>query len=89
MGAAMEHGEFQREVIEKLAQIDTKLTIAVGSNGDGGKMADLDDRMREVERDRDTEKGRRQVLGWVRDLASAVIGGAVATLLGWMRHGHG
>jgi hypothetical protein len=73
-------GSFERETIDTLARIETKMDILVGEDGNGGRIADLELRMRTVER----HSGRRK---WrITGVASVASAAATGTITWLVRH---
>lgn len=57
--------EFQLKVTESLAEIKTMLVSAVGSDGNGGKLQDVDERVTELEHNSWKRTGMASVVGSV------------------------
>lgn len=76
---------FESQTIDTLARIETKMDILVGSDGNGGRMADLEVRMRRQE-----NHIRRS---WIRpasfaSVISAAISGLITYVVNYFSHAH-
>lgn len=60
------HEDFQSKVIGTLARLETKMDLLVGADGNGGTIADLEERV-------DTIEGR-QIPRWLGTALSSVFG---------------
>lgn len=69
---------FEKQVLEDLTEIKTKMDIVVGADGNGGRLADLEARMRSVE----SLKWR---MTGIASVASAAAAGGVTWLLNHFR----
>lgn len=75
----MSDPEFQRHVTDSLARLETKMTILVGEDGTGGRMASVEDRVSSLERHRWKQAGFLSAV-------SAIIGAAFSALVAYWRH---
>ena len=70
----MSSADFEKDVIDSLARLETKMNLLVGEDGNGGFKADIEQRMRKQE--------SRRSRGWrmtgLTSLASAIGGGIAA-----------
>ena len=73
----MHSDEFQNTVISSLADLQAKMNIVVGEDGNGGRVNDLELRTRAVERQQWRKSG----------LVSALTSGIVSAVIGlWRSH---
>lgn len=67
---------FEKRTIDTLARIETKMDILVGRDGNGGRLSDLENRMRSVEHRK-----------WKISGMSGVAGAGISYLVTWViRH---
>lgn len=67
---------FEKNTIDTLARIETKMDIIVGQDGNGGRLNDLENRMRSVERRK-----------WRISGVAGVAGAGISSILAWaFRH---
>lgn len=67
---------FEKETIDALARIETKMDILVGQDGNGGRLNDMEHRLRAVERRK-----------WRISGIAGVAGATISALLSWaFRH---
>lgn len=71
--------QFERDVIESLAELKTKMNILVGEDGTGGWKRDVEGRVRRVE-------GHRWKLAGFSTAAGGIGGSIFGFILDWWRH---
>jgi len=71
--------EFQRHVTDSLGRLETNMTILVGKEGTGGRMAAFEARLVSLERLRWKQAGFLSAI-------SAIIGAAFSALIAYWKH---
>lgn len=74
----MSDQNFQVQVTNTLARLETKMDLLVGSDGTGGWKSNVDERLENLESERERKKGRIQ---WLERAVTAGLGAGVVTAL--------